>query len=295
MVSAVRIAGVLILIGLFVAGYWAFGGFRAPPDREPPTTAILGMLRDSQRLLIVVAHAEDVAFFAPLLAHAGGGSTVCLATGPLTSLEPAGKLPAKLLALGFPTAPASGDSRSANRDIRDEVVARWSEGGRDPKRSLVDVIRRVTPTVVVTFDPDQGYNGNNDHRALSRLVAAAVLEAADSSRYAQVGSPHAVQRLYFLVNRFPRRMHLPIPTISRSRITEIVSTTLLADGSAADLQTKVWAAFAKASPSGECALIPPDARRRLTSEVALVLADQAPDRDRDISTPAPDATSPTGG
>ncbi|HXE79198.1 MAG TPA: PIG-L family deacetylase [Vicinamibacterales bacterium] len=62
------------------------------------------------------------------------------------------------------------------------------------RRALVDLIRRVRPDVVVTFDPN-GFNAHPDHVAISRFTSDAIAAAADPRWYPDTGSPHTVQRL----------------------------------------------------------------------------------------------------
>ena len=62
------------------------------------------------------------------------------------------------------------------------------------RRSLVEIIRRLQPRVVLTFDPG-GFNGHPDHIAISRFTSEAIAAATDSRWYPGAGEPHAVERL----------------------------------------------------------------------------------------------------
>jgi LmbE family N-acetylglucosaminyl deacetylase len=62
------------------------------------------------------------------------------------------------------------------------------------RRTLVEVIRRVRPTVVVTFDPD-GITFHLDHIALSRFVTDAIPAAADPRWFPELGAAYQVPRL----------------------------------------------------------------------------------------------------
>jgi LmbE family N-acetylglucosaminyl deacetylase len=62
------------------------------------------------------------------------------------------------------------------------------------RRALVSHLRRVRPTVVVTFDPN-GYNAHPDHVAISRFTSDALSAAADARWYPDLGPAHAVPRL----------------------------------------------------------------------------------------------------
>ena len=59
---------------------------------------------------------------------------------------------------------------------------------------LVTVIRRVRPSVVITFDPN-GFNSHPDHVAISRFTTDACASAADPRWHPGAGDTHAVTRL----------------------------------------------------------------------------------------------------
>jgi LmbE family N-acetylglucosaminyl deacetylase len=63
------------------------------------------------------------------------------------------------------------------------------------RRSLVALIRRVRPSVVITFDP-HGFNLHPDHIAISRFTSDAIGVAADPRwRSTDDAKPHTVPRL----------------------------------------------------------------------------------------------------
>ena len=62
------------------------------------------------------------------------------------------------------------------------------------RQSLVSIIRRVRPAIVLTFDPN-GFNAHPDHVAISRFTMDAVAAAADARWCPEAGDPHAVTRL----------------------------------------------------------------------------------------------------
>ena len=62
------------------------------------------------------------------------------------------------------------------------------------RASLVSLIRRVRPSVVLSFDPN-GFNGHPDHVAISRFTSDAVAAAADPRFDSDAGEPHSVSRL----------------------------------------------------------------------------------------------------
>ncbi|MEU9979776.1 N-acetyl-1-D-myo-inositol-2-amino-2-deoxy-alpha-D-glucopyranoside deacetylase [Streptomyces sp. NPDC050856] len=66
---------------------------------------------------------------------------------------------------------------------------------------LVEVIREVRPQVLVTYDPDGGY-GHPDHIQAHRVAMRAAELAADPGYRADLGAPHAIDKIYW--NRVPR-------------------------------------------------------------------------------------------
>jgi LmbE family N-acetylglucosaminyl deacetylase len=62
------------------------------------------------------------------------------------------------------------------------------------RASLVSLIRRVRPCVVLSFDPN-GFNSHPDHVAISRFTSDAVAAAADPRFHPDAGEPHSVPRL----------------------------------------------------------------------------------------------------
>lgn len=64
----------------------------------------------------------------------------------------------------------------------------------DVRGTLVRLIRRIRPSVVVTFDPN-GFNRHADHVAISRFTSEAIAAAADPRWHPESGHPHGVGRL----------------------------------------------------------------------------------------------------
>jgi LmbE family N-acetylglucosaminyl deacetylase len=60
--------------------------------------------------------------------------------------------------------------------------------------TLVALIRRVRPWVVITFDPN-GFNVHPDHVAISRFMSEAIAAAADPRWHTDAGETHVVPRL----------------------------------------------------------------------------------------------------
>lgn len=98
----------------------------------------------------------------------------------------------------------SGMMGSPQNDHPDSL---WQVSEDDLVRRVVEVIRRVRPQVVVTFDPHGGY-GHPDHIAIHRATVAAFHVAGDAARYpehlADGLRPYQPQKLYYSV--FPRLM-----------------------------------------------------------------------------------------
>jgi N-acetylglucosamine malate deacetylase 2 len=77
-------------------------------------------------------------------------------------------------------------------DYRDRELA--NAPPEEIRQTLVSTIRRVRPTVVLTFDPN-GFNVHADHVAISRFTSDAVSAAADPRWLPETGTPHIVSRL----------------------------------------------------------------------------------------------------
>lgn len=75
---------------------------------------------------------------------------------------------------------------------RHEIAARWMAQG-DPSERIKQVILHFKPTVVLTFDPDNGFTGHPEHQLASRFAMQAVRQAAEQ---------HRVQHVFHGLNRF---------------------------------------------------------------------------------------------
>ena len=82
------------------------------------------------------------------------------------------------------------------------------------RRTLVQHIRRVRPSIVFTFDPN-GFNVHPDHLAISRFVSDAVAAAGDPRWHADTGEAHQVPRLLWTP---------PMPPWEAARIERIQRT-----------------------------------------------------------------------
>lgn len=63
---------------------------------------------------------------------------------------------------------------------------------------IATLVRAIRPQVVVTFGADGAY-GHVDHVAISQLTGAAIVAAASPDADAVAGAPHAVSKLYWMV------------------------------------------------------------------------------------------------
>src|SRR5206468_7450063 len=70
----------------------------------------------------------------------------------------------------------------------------WLAPADDIRRRIVQIIRRIRPETVITFDPEGG-NQHPDHIAISRFGADGISAAADGRWYPEAGKPHVVGRL----------------------------------------------------------------------------------------------------
>lgn len=86
---------------------------------------------------------------------------------------------------GMAGTPENDDPRAFNNAPAEEVVP-----------SLVGIIRRLRPQVVVTFEPNGGY-GHPDHMAIHRHTLQAFHAAADEERFPQQGPPWQATRLFY--------------------------------------------------------------------------------------------------
>ncbi len=99
------------------------------------------------------------------------------------------------------------DSGMMGTPGNDHPEALWQADPETLTGQVVEVIRRVRPQVVVTFDPYGGY-GHPDHIAMHRATLAAFHAAGDPARYPdQIAAglaPHQPQKLYY--NTIPTLM-----------------------------------------------------------------------------------------
>ncbi len=153
-------------------------------------------------LLFIFAHPDDESFSGAgtAMKYSAAGARTVLATATLGERGKAGDPP--VCAPGELAACRERELREAAEVIgfdelhllgfRDRELA-----GAPPqhvRQPLVALIRRVRPSVVMTFDP-HGYNLHPDHVAISRFTSEAVAAAADPRWLPAAGEPHVVARL----------------------------------------------------------------------------------------------------
>jgi len=99
---------------------------------------------------------------------------------------------------GMAGTPENEDPRAYTNSSADEVVPR-----------LVEIIRRLRPQTVVTFDPSGGY-GHPDHIAIHKHTVAAFHAAADASQYPDLGQSWQANTLLYAV--MPRSIFVEMRT-----------------------------------------------------------------------------------
>ncbi|HYG62796.1 MAG TPA: PIG-L deacetylase family protein [Thermoanaerobaculia bacterium] len=161
-------------------------------------------------ILLSFAHPDDESFFTAGIsrqhAEAGRSVVLCCATRgergsagnpPLTSIE---ELPATRERELRAAAEIMGIGRIEMLPYRDRELA--DAPPDEIRASLVSLIRRHRPEVVITFDP-QGGNLHPDHIAISRFTTDAVTAAADARFHPESGPPHRVPRLLWVGTVLP--------------------------------------------------------------------------------------------
>ncbi|MBN2146346.1 MAG: PIG-L family deacetylase [Anaerolineales bacterium] len=88
------------------------------------------------------------------------------------------------------------DSGMAGTPENQDVRALINAPADDVVPSLVRIIRRLRPEIVVTFEPNGGY-GHPDHIAIHRHTVAAFHAAADPHQYPDLGRAWQAARLYY--------------------------------------------------------------------------------------------------
>ncbi|MDP6422636.1 MAG: PIG-L family deacetylase [SAR202 cluster bacterium] len=180
------------------------------------------VLPDPKRtLLAVFAHPDDEAFGSGgnLALNAAKGHCVALVTATRGEVgeisDPAlatpenlgqvreGELRATAAALGVHDLTILGyrDSGMDGTEDNANPKALANADQQEVVASLVEIMRRLRPDVVITFDENGGY-GHPDHIAINRHTVAAFHASGDASSFEGKGEPWSPGRLYYVV--FPK-------------------------------------------------------------------------------------------
>ena len=73
----------------------------------------------------------------------------------------------------------------------------WQADVTDATRRVVEIVRRVRPSVMVGYDSNGGY-GHPDHIQAHSVAVAAYEAAGDAAAFPEAGPPHDVAKLYEL-------------------------------------------------------------------------------------------------
>jgi N-acetyl-1-D-myo-inositol-2-amino-2-deoxy-alpha-D-glucopyranoside deacetylase len=106
------------------------------------------------------------------------------------------------------------DSGMMGTDSNQRPDAFWNADLDEATAKLVEIVRRVRPAVMVSYDANGNY-GHPDHINAYRIATAAWDAAADPARFPQAGPPHAVGKLYEIV--FNRERWTELMTAMKER------------------------------------------------------------------------------
>jgi N-acetyl-1-D-myo-inositol-2-amino-2-deoxy-alpha-D-glucopyranoside deacetylase len=107
----------------------------------------------------------------------------------LDALRGSGPGTLELHLLGYRDSGMMGTESNQHRE------AFWNADLDEAAGRLVAIVRRVRPSVLVSYDENGNY-GHPDHINAYRIATAAWDAAADASRYPEAGEPHRVTKLY---------------------------------------------------------------------------------------------------
>jgi LmbE family N-acetylglucosaminyl deacetylase len=99
------------------------------------------------------------------------------------------------------------DSGMIGTESNQRPDAFWNADLDEATGKLVEIVRRVRPTVMVSYDANGNY-GHPDHINAYRITVAAWDAAADPARYPDAGEPHEVEKLYEITFNRDRWMEL---------------------------------------------------------------------------------------
>ncbi len=110
------------------------------------------------------------------------------------------------------------DSGMMGTDANAHPESFWQSDLDEAIGRLVRIVREARPAVMVSYDENGGY-GHPDHINAHRIAFAAYEAAADASRYAGAGAPHAVAKLY--QTAFPRERWFALMLAMKERGIEL--------------------------------------------------------------------------
>ena len=104
---------------------------------------------------------------------------------------------------GMEGTPENDDPRAFIKIPTEKVVAQ-----------LVNIIRRIKPQVVATFEPNGGY-GHPDHIAIHNHTVTAFHAAADPNQFPDLGAPWQAERLFYtaIPNSFFAKLRVEMEAI----------------------------------------------------------------------------------
>jgi LmbE family N-acetylglucosaminyl deacetylase len=210
----------------------------------------------SYSLLAIFAHPDDEAF------GTGGTLSYYASQGVEVSLVCATRGEAGEIAVpGLATAANLGQVRedelrcsAETMGLKELIILDYRDSGmvgsvenQDPRAffnapsdevipRLVEIIRRIRPIVVTTFEPNGGY-GHPDHIAIHKHTVAAFFAAADPTQFRQLGPAWQAKRLFFTA--IPRSFFLEMGDELRSLGEDASEFDRFEDGSWPDEQVHV--------------------------------------------------------
>ncbi len=163
---------------------------------------------DSLKLMCILAHPDDesLGLGGILASYAAAGVETSLVTATRGERGWTGPVDE------YPGPEALGQLRTAELKeaalilgIQEVVFLNYMDGDLDQAdpaeliATLVTHLRRLRPQVAITFDPNGAY-GHPDHIAISQSATAATVAAASGTYRPELGPPHTVSKLYYMVS-----------------------------------------------------------------------------------------------
>ncbi|NWF68355.1 MAG: PIG-L family deacetylase [Chloroflexi bacterium] len=170
----------------------------------------------NRRMLIAFAHPDDESFgmggaIARYVAEGVDVYYLCATNGDVGTVAPEllngydsvaalrlAELDKASQILGFKEVILLGykDSGMMHSEFNNDPACLWQAPLEEVTRRLVEVIRRIKPQVVVTFNKYGGY-GHPDHIKIQQATVQAFHKAGDASYHTDGLAPYAPQKLYY--------------------------------------------------------------------------------------------------